>query len=71
MAQVIDGRTMSVGEILGGAAQDSKGAQLKFENVNDSYPPVFEAKGTDNKVYSFEMTSVSVRLSIRPTSTYP
>jgi hypothetical protein len=31
MAQVIDGRTMSVGEILGGAAQDSNGAQLKFE----------------------------------------
>jgi C-terminal processing protease CtpA/Prc len=28
MAQVIDGRTMSVGEILGGAAQDSNGAQL-------------------------------------------
>ena len=26
MAQVIDGRTMYVGEILGGAAQDSKGA---------------------------------------------
>jgi hypothetical protein len=24
MAQVTDGRTMSVGEILGGAAQDSK-----------------------------------------------
>jgi hypothetical protein len=46
MAQVIDGRTMSVGEILGGAAQDSNGAQLKFEQVKDSCPPVFEAKGT-------------------------
>jgi hypothetical protein len=71
MAQVIDGRAMSVGEILGGAAQDSKGAQLKFKKVKDSYPPVFEAKGTDNKVYSFEMTSISVRLSIRSTSSYP
>ena len=71
MAQVIDGRSMSLGEILGGAAQDSKGAQLKFKRVNDSYPPAFEAKGTDNKVYGFEMTSVSVRLSIRSTSTYP
>jgi hypothetical protein len=68
MAQVIDGRTMSVGEILGGAAQDSKGAQLKFEQVNDSCPPVFEAKGTDNKIYSFEMTSISVGLSIRSIS---
>jgi hypothetical protein len=65
MAQVIDGRTMSVGEILGGAAQDSNGAQLKFEQVRDSYPPVFEAKGTDNKIYSFEMTSISVRLSTK------
>ena len=55
MAQVIDGRTMSVGEILGGAAQDSKGAQLKFKKVKDSYPPVFEAKGTDNKVYSLKL----------------
>jgi C-terminal processing protease CtpA/Prc len=36
MAQVIDGRAMSVGEILGGAAQDSKGAQLKFKKVKDS-----------------------------------
>jgi hypothetical protein len=71
MAQVIDGRTLSVGEILGGAAQDSNGAQLKFEQVRDFYPPVFEAKGTDNKVYSFEMTSMSVRLSIRSTSSYP
>jgi hypothetical protein len=43
MAQVIDGRTISVGEILGGAAQDTNGAQLKFEQVRDSYPPVFEA----------------------------
>jgi hypothetical protein len=57
MAQVIDGRTMSVGEILGGAAQDSNGAQLRFKPVKDSCPPVFEAKGTDNKIYSFEMTS--------------
>ena len=71
MAQVINGRSMSVDEILGGAAQDSKGTQLKFKRVNDSYPPVFEAKGTDNKVYSFEMTSISVRLSIRSTSSYP
>jgi hypothetical protein len=39
MAQVIDGRTISVGEILGGAAQDSKGAQLK--QLKDSYPPFF------------------------------
>jgi hypothetical protein len=37
MAQVID-RTLSVGEILGGAAQDSNGAQLKFEQVRDFYP---------------------------------
>jgi hypothetical protein len=65
MAQVIDGRTMSVGEILGGAAQDSNGAQLKFEQVKNSRPPVFEAKGTDNKIYSFEMTSMLIRLSIR------
>jgi hypothetical protein len=65
MAQVIDGRTMSIGEILGGAAQDSNGAQLRFEQVKDSYPPVFEAKGTDNKIYSFVMTSISVVLSIR------
>jgi hypothetical protein len=65
MAQVIDGRTISVGEILGGAALDSNGAQLKFQQVRDSYPPVFEAKGTDNKIYSFEMTSTSVRLSTR------
>ena len=68
MAQVIDGRTMSVGEILGGAAQDSNGAQLKFKQVKDSCPPVFEAKGTDNKIYSFEMTSISVGLSIRSIS---
>jgi hypothetical protein len=65
MAQVIDGRTMSIGEILAGAAQDSNGAQLKFQQIKDSYPPVFEAKGTDNKIYSFEMTSTSVKLSIR------
>ena len=68
MAQVMDGRTMSVGEILGGGAQDSNGAQLKFEQIIASYPPVFEAKGTDNKIYSFEMTSISVRLSIRSIS---
>ena len=68
MAQVIDGRTMSVGEILGGAAQDSNGAQLRFKQVKDSCPPVFEAKGTDNKIYSFEMTSISVGLSIRSVS---
>jgi hypothetical protein len=70
MAQVIDGRTMSVGEILGGVAQDSNGAQLEFQQVKDSCPPVFEANGTDNKIYSFEMTSISVRLSTRPKS-YP
>jgi hypothetical protein len=70
MAQVIDGRTISVGEILGGATQDTNGAQLKFEQVRDSYPPVFEAKGTDNKIYSFEMTSISVRLYTRSAS-YP
>jgi hypothetical protein len=63
-------RTMSVGEILGGAAQDSNGAQLKFEQVRDSYPPAFEAKGTDNRIYGFEMTSISVRLSTRSAS-YP
>ena len=68
MAQVLDGRIMSVGEILGGAAQDSNGAQLKFEQIKDSSPPVFEAKGTDNKIYSFEMTSIFVGLSIRSTS---
>ena len=64
MAQVIDGQTMSVG----GAAQDSKGAQLKFNKVKDSYPRVFEAVGTDNRIYSFEMTSISVRLSTRSAS---
>jgi hypothetical protein len=42
--------------------------QLKFEQIKDSYPQVFEAKGTDNKIYSFEMTSISVRLSIRSRS---
>jgi hypothetical protein len=63
MAQVIDGRAMSVGEILGGAAQDSNGAQLRFEQVEEYNPPVFEAKGTDNKIYSFEMISMFVRLS--------
>jgi hypothetical protein len=67
MAQVIDGRTMSV--ILGGTAQDSNRAQLKFEQVKDSFPPVFQAKGTDNKIYSFKMTSsIFVRLSIRSAS---
>ena len=70
MAQVIDGRTMSIGEILGRAAQDSNGAQLEFEQVKDSNPPVFEATGTDNKIYSFEMTSIFVRLSTRSAS-YP
>ena len=30
----------------------------------DSYPLVFEAKGTDNNIDSFVMTSISVRLSI-------
>jgi len=39
MAQVIDGHTMSVGEMLGGAAQDSNGAQLKFKQINDMSPP--------------------------------
>lgn len=68
MAQVINGRIMSIGEILGGAAQDSNGAQLRFEQVRDSYPQVFEAKGTDNKIYSFEMTSISVGLPIRSVS---
>jgi hypothetical protein len=67
MAQVIDGRTNSSGEVLRGAAQDSNGAQLKFEPIKYSYPPAFEAKGTDNKIYSFEMTSISVRLSISST----
>jgi hypothetical protein len=70
MAQVINGRTMSVGEILGGAVQDSNGAQLRFEQVEEHNPPVFEAKGTDNKIYSFEMTSMVVRLSTRSAS-YP
>jgi hypothetical protein len=56
MAQVIDGRRMS------------NGAQLKFKQVKNSCPPVFEAKGTDNKIYSFEMTSISVGLSIRSIS---
>ena len=41
---------MSAGEILGRAAHDSNGAQLKFEQLKDSYPQVFEAKGTDNKI---------------------
>jgi hypothetical protein len=68
MAQVTDGRTMSVGEIIDGAAQDSNGAQLKFEQVKDSSPPVFEAKETDNKISSFEMTSMLTRLSIRSAS---
>jgi hypothetical protein len=71
MAQVIDGRTMSVGEILGGAAQDSKGAQLKFKQLKDSYPPVFEAKEPITKSTVFGMSSISVRLSIRCTSSYP
>jgi hypothetical protein len=30
---------MSVGEMLGGAAQDSNGAQLKFKQINDTSPP--------------------------------
>lgn len=30
----------------------------------DSYPLVFEAKGTDNNIDSFVMASISVRLSI-------
>ena len=68
MAQVIDGRTMSIGEILGGGKSKLKWSQLRFEQVKDSYPPVFEAKGTDNKIYSFEMTSISVKLSIRSIS---
>jgi hypothetical protein len=68
MAQVIDGRVISIGEILGGAAQDSNGAQLKFEQISDSSPPVYEARGTDNKIYSFETTSVLVKLSIRSIS---
>lgn len=67
MAQVINGQTMSLGEILGGAAQDSNGAQLKFEQVKE-YPPVLEANGTDNKIYSFEMTSMFVRLVTRSVS---
>jgi hypothetical protein len=54
---------VSIGEILG-AAQDSNGAKLKFEQVRDSYPPVFGAKGTDNKIYRFELSSISVKLSI-------
>jgi hypothetical protein len=66
MAQVIDGRIMSIGELLGGAAQDSNGAQLHFEQVKGSYPPIFEAKGTDNNIYSFEMTSMLARLSVSP-----
>jgi hypothetical protein len=69
MAQVIDGHTMSVGEMLGGAAQDSNGAQLKFKQINDTSPPFFEARGTDNRIYSFEMTSMFVRLTIRSAST--
>ena len=67
MAQVIDGRTISVGELLSGAAQDSTGAQLRFEQTKDSSPPVFKAKGSDGNIYSFEMTSMLVRLSITST----
>jgi hypothetical protein len=37
---------MSVGELLGGAAQDSRGGQLRFDQIKGSYPPVFEAKGS-------------------------
>jgi hypothetical protein len=69
MAQVIDGHIMSVGEMLGGAAQDSNCAQLKFKQINDTSPPLFEARGTDHRIYSFEMTSMFVRLSIRSAST--
>ena len=69
MAQVIDGHAMSVGEMLGGGAQDSNGAQLKFKQINDTSPPLFEARGTDNRIYSFEMTSMFVRLTIRSAST--
>jgi hypothetical protein len=68
MAYVIDGQIMSVGELLGGATQDSRGGQLRLEQVKGSYPPVFEAKGTDNNIYSFEMTSMFVRLCIKPLS---
>lgn len=64
----LEGRTMSIGEILGGAAQDSNGAQLKLEQVKDSYYTFFEGKGTDNKIYGFELTSISVRLTIRSAS---
>ena len=43
------GRTMSVGEILGGAAQDSNGTQLKFQQARESYPAVFESKELKTK----------------------
>jgi hypothetical protein len=68
MALVVDGHIVSVGELLGGAAQDSNGAQLTFKQINDASAPFFEARGTDNRIYSFEMTSMFVRLSIRSAS---
>jgi hypothetical protein len=68
MALVVDGHIVSVGELLGGAAQDSNGAQLTFKQINDASVPFFEARGTDNRIYSFEMTSMFVRLSIRSAS---
>ncbi|HJY10623.1 MAG TPA: hypothetical protein VJ250_06700, partial [Nitrososphaeraceae archaeon] len=58
MAYVINGQIMLVGELLGWTAQGSKGGQLRFDQVKGSYPLVFEAKGTDNNIYSFEMTSM-------------
>jgi hypothetical protein len=54
MANVIHGQIMSVDELLGGATQDSKGGQLRLEQVKGSYPPIFEAKGTDNNIYSYQ-----------------
>jgi hypothetical protein len=68
MAQVVDGHVVSVGELLGGAAQDSNGAQLTFKQINAVGIPFFEARGTDNRIYSFEMSSMFVKLSIRSTS---
>jgi hypothetical protein len=68
MAQVVDGHIVSVGELLGGAAQDSNGAQLTFKQINAASTPFFEARGTDNRIYSFEMNSMFVRLSIRSAS---
>ena len=68
MAQVVDGHIVSVGELLGGAAQDSNCAQLTFKQINDGSTPFFEARGTDNRIYSFEMNSMFVRLSIKSAS---